>query len=329
MASYSNSECIICKNEYNDGPFKPFVITPCGHTCCQTCMEKIGNKCPECQGPIITKVINRLSLDLIADIRLRDKQLEANNKLNQIKALINDLEREKDHEPVISPAAFIEFYYTNIENQTIELYKKIIRQATTERTHTLATLKDLKNKALNNISSVKKDDFTQLRVFKIPEWKTQLENVNISLKQIDDLVEQFSEAISSIENRESNYQYCLLMKSKVKLIPAEFVLTNVKHFARLSIICRIEKPFGYYIGEVVDGKEEGKGEYHSNGFFAKFRFEGEYKNGLKNGHGIVYYQVSGIVYNQYREEGSYLNDKKIGEHIHYFEDGKTYRIKYS
>ena len=111
-SNYSNSECSICNNEYNHITLKPFVITPCGHMYCEVCLQKIEtdkNECPECRTHIANRVVCRLVLDLIADIQLKNKQLDAKNKLDQMLSLASDLEKM----PAINPTVFVQQYFKN------------------------------------------------------------------------------------------------------------------------------------------------------------------------------------------------------------------------
>ena len=93
---------------------------------------------------------------------------------------------------------------------------------------------------------------------------------------------------------------------------------------------------GRYEGEVKNGLREGKGiYYHNNGD----RYEGDWRNGKQEGKGIYYYnsgsryegdwrngkkEGKGIYYysNGDRYEGNWKNDKEEGEGIYYFNNGK-------
>jgi hypothetical protein len=45
-------DCSNCKNSYNDTDFIPRLLTQCGHSICEKCLNKIyengGIVCPEC-----------------------------------------------------------------------------------------------------------------------------------------------------------------------------------------------------------------------------------------------------------------------------------------
>ena len=71
-----------------------------------------------------------------------------------------------------------------------------------------------------------------------------------------------------------------------------------------------------YEGEFVNDKYEGKGKYnYEDGKY----YIGEWKNGLRNGRGILYYKNGNILY-----EGDFVNDKFEGNGKYIWEDGSYY-----
>lgn len=121
---------------------------------------------------------------------------------------------------------------------------------------------------------------------------------------------------------------------------------NIVQIANSSIInSKLTFSWGYYIGEIVDQKMNGKGEltwtsthFKSNKYIGEFkndklwgkgvyyftkygyRYEGEFKNDKKWGHGILYFK------NGDRFEGTFVKDMKDGEGIHYYcKDGRVER----
>ena len=69
---------------------------------------------------------------------------------------------------------------------------------------------------------------------------------------------------------------------------------------------------GTYEGEIKNGKREGKGiMYYNDGN----RYEGEFKNGQREGKGIMYYKDGD------RYEGEFKNGKKHGKGIYYYNNG--------
>ena len=76
---------------------------------------------------------------------------------------------------------------------------------------------------------------------------------------------------------------------------------------------------GRYEGEVKNGKREGKGiMYYNNGD----RYEGDYKNDKKEGKGIYYF------INDDRMMGDYANDEKIGKHVKFTKYGEVKILKF-
>ena len=73
---------------------------------------------------------------------------------------------------------------------------------------------------------------------------------------------------------------------------------------------------GRYIGGFVNGKREGKGTFfYSNGK----RYEGEWKDDMEDGLGIMYYNKR-----KDRYEGSFKKGKKEGKGIYYYDNGNRY-----
>ena len=74
-----------------------------------------------------------------------------------------------------------------------------------------------------------------------------------------------------------------------------------------------------YVGQVFNGKAEGKGiKYHNNGD----RYEGEFKNDKYDGRGIYYYN------NGDRYEGNFINGKYDGKGIFFAHEGSRYEGDY-
>ena len=75
---------------------------------------------------------------------------------------------------------------------------------------------------------------------------------------------------------------------------------------------------GKYVGEIKNGKREGKGIfYFKNGD----TYEGDWKNDKMDGKGIYYHKKAD---GTDRYEGDFRNDKRDGKGIVYFRDGNRY-----
>ena len=70
-----------------------------------------------------------------------------------------------------------------------------------------------------------------------------------------------------------------------------------------------------YEGEMKNGIREGKGTYYYNN---SNRYRGDWKNGMKEGKGIFYYNDGE------RYEGDFKNDIKEGKGIFYYNNGNRY-----
>ena len=90
-----------------------------------------------------------------------------------------------------------------------------------------------------------------------------------------------------------------------------------------------------YEGELKNGKREGRGVFY---FKDRSRYEGDWKNGVKEGKGIIYFnsgsryegdcindfmEGKGIFFynNGDRYEGDFKNDKREGKGIYYYSNG--------
>ena len=72
---------------------------------------------------------------------------------------------------------------------------------------------------------------------------------------------------------------------------------------------------GKYIGQVIDGKANGKGIWYGN---SGSKYEGDWRNDLKDGKGTYYYN-DGDKY-----EGDFRNGLRDGKGIYYFNNGIRY-----
>ena len=71
-----------------------------------------------------------------------------------------------------------------------------------------------------------------------------------------------------------------------------------------------------YEGELIDGKCDGNGKYiFDTGDF----YVGEFKNGLREGNGTLYYKNKKMQY-----KGKWKNDKRNGSGRYYYENGEYF-----
>ena len=104
----------------------------------------------------------------------------------------------------------------------------------------------------------------------------------------------------------------------------------------------LQCPNGKYIGQVVNGKREGKGIYYLDKEpYKGDRYEGEWKNDLREGKGIEYFNNGDIYEGEFKEglengkgiyyyndgdryEGNFRNNKRDGKGIYYWKNGNRY-----
>ena len=72
---------------------------------------------------------------------------------------------------------------------------------------------------------------------------------------------------------------------------------------------------GHYVGELKDGKRNGRGTYY---FADRQKYVGEWKDGKRHGQGTYFWADGG------RYEGEWQNDKRNGQGTHYYADGGRY-----
>ena len=92
-----NLECSICFDRYNRVEKEPYLINPCGHCFCKSCLGKLQEQiCPGCRGRFNFTTINRPILDLLDEQPTEQAALETVYKDGIQKQL--DLLRSKQNE---------------------------------------------------------------------------------------------------------------------------------------------------------------------------------------------------------------------------------------
>ena len=132
-------------------------------------------------------------------------------------------------------------------------------------------------------------------------------NISFQLKNINIIVNTINEDINK-----NNEKLKKLLNENNKLNEINEVLNK-----------EIKYDNGRYVGQVVNGKKEGKGiRYWNDGD----RYEGDWKNDKKEGKGIYYYNNEPWKGDRY--EGDYKNDKAEGKGIYYYKNGNRYEGDY-
>ena len=156
---------------------------------------------------------------------------------------------------------------------------------------------------------------------------------NLIIQRIGDIITKMNSLIN-----ENNKQYQTIRNHFDKIEKKLSHINNKIYINQPNEQKELKLDIGKYVGQVVNGKREGKGiDYYNNGD----RYEGDFKNDIKEGKGIYYYsngnryegdwkngksEGKGIYYynNGDRYEGDYKNDKKEGKGIFYYNNGDRY-----
>ena len=150
----------------------------------------------------------------------------------------------------------------------------------------------INNNIKDTINGIKLNIDNIIKLSKDNNISFQLKNINIIVNTINEDINKNNEKLKKLLN-ENN-----------KLNEINEVLNK-----------EIKYDNGRYVGQVVNGKMEGKGIYY---FKSGDRYEGDWKNDKKEGNGIYYFK------NGDRYEGDFKNDKKEGKGIYYFNNGGRY-----
>ena len=124
-------------------------------------------------------------------------------------------------------------------------------------------------------------------------------NISIQLKNIIMVLNIINEDINKTNEKLKNLlkENNIVLDNKLNVINKELKYNN-----------------GRYVGQVVNGKKEGKGvRYWNDGD----RYEGDFKNWKKEGKGIFYFN------NGDRRMGDYNNDKPFGKQVILSKDGEV------
>ena len=164
---------------------------------------------------------------------------------------------------------------------------------------------------------------------------------NIQIKRIGDIIIKMNFIVN--ENRkyfESLKNDIINLSNQINQMNQNLkngnVINNINNNQELKF------PYGRYIGQVVNGKAEGKGIfYYDNGE----RYEGDFRDNKREGKGICYgaegdryegdfrdnkLEGKGIVYfaNGDRVMGDYFNNKPIGKHAILFRNSIVSELNY-
>jgi len=151
------------------------------------------------------------------------------------------------------------------------------------------------NNLKNTINGIKLNIDNIIKLSTNDNISTQLNNINIVLRTIIDDFNKNKDKLINLLN-ENNYNE--LDEINNTIINKELKYNN-----------------GRYVGQVVNGKREGKGIFYNNN---GGKYEGDFKNDKADGKGILYFNIGE------RYEGNFKNDKREGKGIYYYNDGARY-----
>ena len=174
----------------------------------------------------------------------------------------------------------------------------------------------------------------------------QINNIthdNLVIKRIGDIINKMNYIINdNKKNTQLIINHISLLQNQINKKFDELKVNNNQ--IRNT---QIKYKNGKYIGQVLNGKAEGKGIYYYNNgdkYEGDFRndkkegkgilyhnngdrYEGDFRNGIIEGKGIYYY--SNVPWKGDRYEGDFRNNKREGQGIYYFNNGDRMMGDYS
>ena len=146
----------------------------------------------------------------------------------------------------------------------------------------------------------------------INDLKEVINNIkdNSIIKRIGDIIIKMNFIIKENEkNSELIINHISLLQNQIYTKYTELNINN--NINNQELQCEN----GKYIGQVVNGKREGKGIYY---VYNGDRYEGEWKNDKRDGKGIEYFHDGSIYI------GEHKNGKREGKGIDYYKSGDSY-----
>ena len=255
--------------------------------------------------------------------QLRNKKIEIlyNNKLDRLnekhKNILEKINIEKQIENINNIKRINEIvynaynlynnnYYNSININNIimnfhsidEKIKKNIQNKTSEKDYKLMIKLSSEKSEEDIISNNNNNEI----IFELKERIKKTEQKNLLLEyKLNETKENYKNEISKIKK---DYYETKAINDLLKNNSSE-ESNKIKEYDN-----------GRYIGGFVNGKREGKGTFfYSNGK----RYEGEWKDDMEDGLGIMYYNKR-----KDRYEGSFKKGKKEGKGIYYYDNGNRY-----
>jgi hypothetical protein len=191
------NECAICFNEFSNNRC-PLILSKCGHTYCEICLDKILDKlkkeiiCPECK--LVSSNINgNLNTFLLKNRSLMNiknkKQEEINTNINQIK---------KENDIGLSDK------YNKLISKIEKTYDDILKKNTFLK-------EDNRPKAIEKINTVL-DDYIKI----INSYRRKLhQKINVEYDKIDS-IKEYKYTINHLKKK-SNFHSTLIQSEKINV----------------------------------------------------------------------------------------------------------------
>ena len=167
MSTNSDEQCSICMEVYNDKTVVPFVITPCGHTFCLVCLNKMDDKtkCPNCRAQIDGKIKNLAVLNLVNNAKhfqeTRVVLIEANELFETFESTFKRV--ETIHSEIKAKFELIQQFRYNTGND----WNQKLKQPNVKVEHIKQLLVEMK-KVTDDLSKYESDLSTNKKINFIP-----------------------------------------------------------------------------------------------------------------------------------------------------------------
>ena len=140
--------CKKCSNKYDSSTMRPYLITPCCHIVCESCMKSsVDTKCPECSELIQD---SQLSQDLLTIIEQNKRsRIKSHQKLKQLEELNQVLEQNYQFKKDTTKISLIQ-----LQQQVETKAEQIIAKINDEKKSSLDLVKAIEhdlNSKLNKI----------------------------------------------------------------------------------------------------------------------------------------------------------------------------------
>lgn len=205
-------ECEICMENFDHSKHEPYVLIPCSHTFCISCINKLGNHtCPTCKrnyldtNPnwIMFKIVQKSNYD-----KMKQTLFDDINEINSLKFKFKSNKEKKVLENKIRLRTLRE----EINSKTNEIINSLLAKREKLLSETIY-IEDYLNKSLDQIevntkiSETKKElEKNELEEVQLVRLSDSVSSCKLDLESKIDLIEQFSnEYIFVAKESSQNY----------------------------------------------------------------------------------------------------------------------------